>query len=96
MCALIIFRLSKFNFYKPFFIISFNRLIIINVSDIIKASLFFNVNDKERTMADMDNTKASTAAVKDAQNMWENFTKISMICGVVSAVVLILMAITLV
>lgn len=47
-------------------------------------------------MAQLDNTKASPAAVKEATTLWENFVKIATVCGAVSAVVLILMALILV
>lgn len=47
-------------------------------------------------MAQTNNSKASAAAVKDAQNYWNNFTKATTICGVAIAVVLVLMAVFLV
>lgn len=47
-------------------------------------------------MAQSDNSKASAAATKAAEKMWGNFTKAATICGVVTAVVLIMMAVFLV
>jgi hypothetical protein len=47
-------------------------------------------------MADHKNNLASPKAVKDSQVMWENFIKISKICGILIAVILVLMALTLV
>ncbi len=47
-------------------------------------------------MADQKNNVASAKAIKDSQSMWEGFIKLSKICGIVIAVTLILMALTLV
>ena len=47
-------------------------------------------------MAQTDNSKASAEAIKSANAMWANFLKISTICGGVTVVVLILMALFLV
>lgn len=47
-------------------------------------------------MAHTDNSKASASAIKHAEGMWSNFTRISTICGGVIAAVLVLMALFLV
>jgi hypothetical protein len=47
-------------------------------------------------MAQLDNTKATPEAIKKAENMWENFIKISTICGCFTAAILVLMALFLV
>lgn len=47
-------------------------------------------------MGSHDNTKASPSAVKNSQLMWENFMKISAVCGIATSFILILMALFLV
>jgi hypothetical protein len=47
-------------------------------------------------MAKKDTPQSSAKANNDAALMWEYFTKASIICGAVAAVILILMAIFLV
>ena len=47
-------------------------------------------------MAAQKNNEATPKAIKDSQTMWESFIKISTICGISIAVILSLMALTLV
>ena len=52
--------------------------------------------NEEKKMAELDNTKASATAVKDAKNMWGNFTKTVTVCTIICVVTLALMALFLV
>lgn len=44
-------------------------------------------------MSNTDNSKATPTAIKNADTMWNNFLRISQICGSAIVIALILMAI---
>jgi hypothetical protein len=47
-------------------------------------------------MAQNDNSKASPTAIKEAQGNWNNFLKAASVCGGITVVILVLMAVFLV
>ena len=53
------------------------------------------ISEGKYLMAQADNSKASASAIKQAQTNWNNFAKAASVCGGVTVVVLVLMALFL-